>query len=227
MRENEIIFRVDKLMDLCTDKTVLHLGYIQHSHLYEDLIKQERWVHQSLSQVSKKIIGIDYLEKDVNSINHKYGYEGYCGDAQHLEKVNLTEKFDVIVCGELIEHITNPGLMLEGVKRFMHSNSILVITTPNAWGYNYLETLKRDEPEETWVNEEHITWYTFFTLSNTLKRHNFKEVDFRYYYGFNRKVDFYEGINGFVGFIKKLKRLLILSRLKKQYQEGLFFIAKL
>jgi len=48
-----------------------------------------------------------------------------------LENVAIEQKFDIIVCGELIEHIENPGLMLDGIKRFMNDDRILIITTPN------------------------------------------------------------------------------------------------
>ncbi len=39
--------------------------------------------------------------------------------------------FDVIFCGEVIEHVFSPDALLEGIKSVMHSRSIVVLSTPN------------------------------------------------------------------------------------------------
>ena len=43
-------------------------------------------------------------------------------------------KFDVIVIGDLIEHLSNPGLMLYRIKKFCDERTKIIITTPNAFG---------------------------------------------------------------------------------------------
>jgi len=138
------VFRVDELMRLCTNKSVLHLGYVHHSNEYEEVIKNGQWAHANIAKVASSVCGIDYLAKEVEIIREKFGYEGYFGDVTRLEEVKLDRKFDVIVCGELIEHITNPGLMLDGIKRFMHKDSILILTTPNPWGRNFIKRINNE-----------------------------------------------------------------------------------
>jgi len=60
-------------------------------------------------------------------------------------KVNLNEekladkygdiKFDVIFCGEVIEHLFSPDDLLQEIKGLMHTDSILILSTPNLGYY--------------------------------------------------------------------------------------------
>ena len=49
----------------------------------------------------------------------------------NAESIRLNRKFDYIVAGELIEHLSNPGLFLEGMKRHLAKSGKIIITTPN------------------------------------------------------------------------------------------------
>ena len=69
------------------------------------------------------------------------------GDNYHrvdLNKDNLSDvfqgnKFDVIFCGEVMEHLFSPDHLLQEIKKVMHPESILILSTPNL-GY-YLNRL--------------------------------------------------------------------------------------
>jgi SAM-dependent methyltransferase len=219
------LFRLDEILKLCVNKSVLHLGFVQHSHLYDKLISEGIWVHSNIADVASDITGIDYLEEDVKIIKEKYNYEGFFGDANHLENVKLDRTFDVIVCGELIEHITNPGLMLDGVKRFMHPGSVLIITTPNKWANYYFRLAKKNSNEENWINPEHSCWYSHFTLKNTLGKHGFAEVRYDYYFGFETQKRYFMTSPGIRGLLGKLKRKWLMTFTRQQNQLGLFFVA--
>ena len=219
------VFRLDEILKLCTNKSVLHLGYVQHSHLYEKLINEGNWVHSNIANVASAITGIDYLEEDVKIIRKKYNYEGYFGDANHLENVKLDRTFDVIVCGELIEHITSPGLMLEGIKRFMHNDSILIITTPNPWDMTFIKKIRKGSTEENWINPEHICWYSKYTLKNTLARHGYVEKKYDYYFGFETARQYFTVSPGILAPLKRLKRKWVIAITRQQNQLGLFFVA--
>jgi SAM-dependent methyltransferase len=54
-------------------------------------------------------------------------------DLNSLEGAAALEgkSFDVIFCGELIEHLFSPDLLLEWMKTLMHKESLLIISTPN------------------------------------------------------------------------------------------------
>lgn len=216
------IFRKDKIVDLCKDKSVLHLGFIQHSHLYEDLIRDDNWLHKKLDGVSKELVGLDYLKDDVKILREKYGYEAHYADVTRLEELKLDKKFDVIVCGELIEHITNAGNMLEGIKSFMHEESILIITTPNPWAKDRIRLIRRGILEDKWLNPEHTCWYSFGTLKQLLERLGYIEEKYTYSYRDNSKL-YYKNMSG----IKKITNFFRFRNTPLNQYDGLFFISKL
>jgi len=127
-----MIYRKNRLLELVKNKSVLHLGYVHHFD-YQIAIDNNTWLHKDLSNEASNIIRLDYLANEVKEIKDKYNYEGYFADVMKLEDVPFSKKFDVIICGELINHIENPGLMLNGLKRFMNKDTMLVLTTPNQY----------------------------------------------------------------------------------------------
>lgn len=56
------------------------------------------------------------------------------GNVERLEEVKISGQFGLIVAGDIIEHLSNPGLMLDGVKRFCAPQTTLAISMPNAFG---------------------------------------------------------------------------------------------
>lgn len=43
----------------------------------------------------------------------------------------IKEKYDVIFCGEVIEHLYSTDDLLDEIKKLMHEDSILILSTPN------------------------------------------------------------------------------------------------
>lgn len=86
------------------------------------------------------------------------------------------QEFDVVLAGSIIEHLSNPGLMLANIKRFFSENTILIITTPHVWGLlQFIRVaIKRNEA----VNPEHTCWYSIPTLSSLLARYGYYPIEF-------------------------------------------------
>ncbi len=220
-------YRKDEILKYCIDKEVLHIGFIQHSHLWREKIKQNDWLHNKLISVAKHVVGIDYLKDEVEVIKKELGVEAYFGDATKLEELSLEKKFDVIVCGELIEHISNPGLMLDGLKRFMDKDSILIITTPNPWRDLWVRHMFTNYNEENWLNKEHVCWYSFQTLKQLLERYGYQEVDYDYYYAENEKQEKLPLIQKLKNIIKKILGIYQENKNIKNKYEGLIFVSKI
>ncbi len=219
-------YRKSEIIRLCEGKTVLHLGFIQHSHLYETLIKEDKWLHGKIGKMAKKLVGFDYLEKDVRKIKKQFDYECYYADVTKLNEIEYENKFEVIVCGELIEHLENPGLMLQGIKRYMNEQTILILTTPNPWSRQRIRLLKRGIIEAEWLNKEHTCWFSYFTLKQLLERTGYKEEKYDFYYDESEEEEF-QNISKLLKLYLKLKQRFLLKRLPEYFQKGLFFVAKL
>lgn len=217
--------RIKEIVRLSRERSVLHLGFVQH-RLWRERLKQGKWLHSKLSQVANYLVGFDYLEEEVQAIKKEFNYECYVVDVEKIKENFLDKKFDVIVCGEMIEHLSNPGLMLEKIKKFMHDRSILIITTPNPYSQQRVRLIQKDNLERNWLNEEHTMWFTYETLKHLLQRLGFQEVEYKYY----------DIIPKPPGTIKKSIVRLIKGKvfenlhLKKKFtynHDGLFFTAKL
>ena len=134
-----------------------------------DSEKNELWLHGFIAKSASYTLGVDILEEDVQTLR-KLGYNIVCGDATTIE---LPEKFDFVVAGELIEHVWNPGTFISNMARHLKEDGRLLITTPNCFFFlHYLEFLFT-KVENRW-NPEHVAWYDVFTLGNMLRANGYE-----------------------------------------------------
>ena len=178
----EMVQRIDFIKKACEGKKVLHLGCTNYPYT-EIAIAENVHLHLQLEKIAGKLYGFDFDQAGID-ILEKYGVKNlYRADLEKLEEVPLDETFDVIVAGEMIEHLNNPGLFLQGIKRFMNSQTKLIITTINAYsGMRYWQYFLRGkggsmEP----VHPDHVAYYSYSTLKLIVERQDFKVKDFLFY----------------------------------------------
>lgn len=163
----------DFLSQFVRSKTVLDVGCVDHSASVE---QEEHWLHKHLACTAKSILGLDILESEAAELRRR-GYEVVSGDAI---TVSLNRTFDVIVAGEIIEHIDDPAAFVSNLARHLNEQGRLVMTTPHAFFFlHFLESIF-SSPEQRW-NPQHVAWYCPFTLRNLLVR-NGLEVESCYYF---------------------------------------------
>ncbi|OGC89008.1 MAG: hypothetical protein A2142_07130 [candidate division Zixibacteria bacterium RBG_16_48_11] len=164
--------RYQIIQDYCRGKTVLDLGCVEHSAEAEESFTD--WIHRGIKEVAREVIGLDNAQEEVRRLNQK-GYNIVLGD---VENFNLKRRFEVVVCGELIEHVNNPGLLLQNVKRHLLEHGTLIITTPNCDSLTWLPyvIIKGMIP----CNPTHVLWHNRQTLLELCRRYGF-EVGATYY----------------------------------------------
>jgi len=75
-------------------------------------------------KVATEVIGIDLDAESIELAKLHLGMPGlFVGNVEHLEKILLDRTFDVILFGDLIEHLSCPGMAFDGIRRFMSINS--------------------------------------------------------------------------------------------------------
>jgi Methyltransferase domain len=171
--------RWDFILSRCDGRAVLHLGFIGETDatLQTKLhaIKYGQTLHSHLIKHASKVAGVDRNQQALAMIRSELGWGNlYFGDVEHLEDLNLNERFDVVLFGDLVEHLTCPGLALNGIRRFMSGKSQLIISTPNSFALlsNIRFTLGRYRE-----GEEHVTSYSKLTLKALLERHGFEMTE--------------------------------------------------
>jgi SAM-dependent methyltransferase len=140
-------------------------------------------LHFELEKICSDLWGLDADRRGIEILESHGSKQILQGDLERLSEVPLDKTFDVIVAGEIIEHLNNPGLFLNGVKKFMSKDSILLLTTINAYCamrfFYYGARGKRGKAEP--VHPDHVAYYSYSTLKLLLERHDLKMDLFLYY----------------------------------------------
>lgn len=123
-------------------------------------------LHEFIRKKAYSVKGLD-INKQGAEYMRKKGYDVTVGNA---ETFKLKEKFDVVVAGELIEHLDNQGAFLKNIRQHLKKNGRIIITTPNS--FSFRQTL-RNLLGILDVNKEHALWHDKYTLSNIVKRCGF------------------------------------------------------
>jgi hypothetical protein len=139
----------------------------------------------------------------------------------------LEGEFDVIVLGEIIEHL-NPTVVRDVFQRLrkkISPSGILLITTPNGAGfYNLMRTLVGKDAQhppiaDTTMGMPHIHLWTANLLSITLAHTNWIPSEFFYYHGREGEV-FAEGNRHWRSLIHQLflKTAQLVTTLRPQWR---------
>ena len=168
--------RVSYIKEKARGKTVLDVGCVDHEATRE---LGDFWLHKIIKGVAKDILGVDLNSVEVAKLNQK-GYEIIVGD---VEKINLGKKFELIIAGELIEHLSNPGLFLENMRKHLKDGGFLIITTPNAYALRY--ALRHIMHGIVVLNPEHTFYFDYFTLKELCERNGFFIKESYYFFDNN------------------------------------------
>jgi 2-polyprenyl-3-methyl-5-hydroxy-6-metoxy-1,4-benzoquinol methylase len=177
------------ILDICLNKNVLNIGCLAAN--------QEAYLHKEITKVSQSVLGLDIFDS---------GIKNYIkGDAQNF---NFEDKFDVIVIGEVVEHLWNIEGMFNSAYNSLKDNGRLIITTPNAYAFIFLKSaiLGKVVPNDPY----HTLLFDITTLTNMVN--NFA-ADL-----FNGKIFYYEE-KGAASFTYKLQK--ILAKLNKNLSRGI------
>ena len=178
----ELVQRVDFIRQLCAGKKVLHLGCANYPFT-RDSIKNNMLLHYDLEKSAGELYGFDFDQPGLDILAERGTKNLYRADLEKLGDVGLAETFDVIVAGEMIEHLNNPGLFLTGIQRFMNAETRLLLTTINAYcGMRFLwYGLRGRRGKQEPVHPDHVAYYSYATLSELVRRHGLAIDSFMFY----------------------------------------------
>jgi len=157
---------VDKenfIQQSCAGKAVLDLGCIRHSA--EFAVTDPDWLHEKIKSVANRVVGVDYLPDEIKKLK-AIGYDVTFGDV--TKPIHLGETFDVVVAGDLIEHLTNFEGFFDNIDRHLNPGGALILTTPNPFytaQFHYI-AFKGDYL----LNPEHTCWIDPQALSQLIDR---------------------------------------------------------
>lgn len=164
--------RDETIIAMARDSSVLHLGCVGFTDVPSDQRKHlaKETLHWKLTSVAD-VIGVDYSVDIIDDFSACGSFTNIVAcDIQRLEELPVKRTFDVVVAADVIEHLSMPGAMLDGIKPFCGANTKIIITTPHAFGLpNYLRFMSGKFTD----GAEHVMTFNFHNIQALLRRHGY------------------------------------------------------
>jgi SAM-dependent methyltransferase len=118
------------------------------------------WLHARIQEVATKCLGVDVNEESAKKVK-EYGFEVLCFDVLlgrcAAKDVFGEAQFDVVVAGEVIEHLRDPMMLLEVASVALKDGGKVILTTPNPYAPHRVFS---GRTRYAWENVDHL-FYIF------------------------------------------------------------------
>jgi 2-polyprenyl-3-methyl-5-hydroxy-6-metoxy-1,4-benzoquinol methylase len=141
-------------------------------------VSLHRLIHAYVGK--ENLIGADILKHRVHQMRDEWKYDVRICDVETDIPALASEcgTFDMVVAGELIEHLARPGAFLSAAHLLLKDDASLILTTPNAEGiWSYYTYGVRGNKEK---HPEHVCVYRPEHLTNLLIRCGYEVVNIQY-----------------------------------------------
>jgi 2-polyprenyl-3-methyl-5-hydroxy-6-metoxy-1,4-benzoquinol methylase len=164
--------RAQYLCALAAGKSVLDIGCVGRP---DQAFTDPYWLHGQLRASARNLVGLDNNEAGVRQLR-QHGFEIECADCTMFD---IGRQFDLVVAGELIEHLSDHRGFFASVRKHLRPDGVLALTTPNALCLTYaIQNLLYGREEEL---AEHTCLFSPTTLRVMLDQNGFELVRILYY----------------------------------------------
>jgi len=176
--KGSLVDRAEKIISLCKGKSVLHLGCADYPY-FKEHYNSGNLVHQRITEVAKYVVGIDLSAEGITFLS-SLGYKNLIiGDVEKIGDLDINQQFDVVVAGELLEHLSNPGMFFFGAKSLMTNDGILILTVPNVHAVkSFLRVLLF---KNELIHPDHVFYFSQANIDHFCKRYSLKIKEVFYY----------------------------------------------
>src|SRR5688500_13488994 len=126
-RQSPVADRTPYIVELARGKRVLDVGVVDH---VATAWKNPDWLHRQICDAASYCLGVDIMKTGIEHLREA----GF-----NVQRCDITREvpdggpFDVVICGEVIEHVGNPQGLFEMAGRALAPGGRLVLTTPNPY----------------------------------------------------------------------------------------------
>jgi SAM-dependent methyltransferase len=144
--------RAQRIAELCQGRRVVDIGCVDHCVATHE---RSTWLHRRIVETASFCLGVDIAEEGVAAMNAA-GYHAVVHDVSTgLGPVADFAPFDVVVAGEVIEHLGAPQGLFDFASAALVPDGVLVITTPNPYAPHRVRAGQRGV---TWENADHLVY---------------------------------------------------------------------
>ena len=170
------------LSELCRGKRVLHLACAAWPAT-QMWCEDGSLLHLKLMKSASRIAGFDWSTPGLEVLK-EHGVE----DLHHLNLLDQEQvergweqlgfEPEIVLAGELLEHLDRPGMVLENCRRMMSKDCKFVITVPNAFSIrNLLHVLRGYEK----VAPDHVSYYSYSNVRELAERNGMQLERVKWY----------------------------------------------
>jgi len=168
------IDREATVTELSAGKRVLHLGCVGYHWNRNQAVstRYDESLHARIQRVAGEVVGVDTNTEIIDDYARAGIDHGMVvGDVEDLGALDLGEPFDLIVSGNVIEHLSNPGRMLDGMRELSHAGTVILVTTPHGLSLRKYVSHVRGRLRE---GDDHVMTFNGPALANFISRHGFR-----------------------------------------------------
>lgn len=175
--------RVSTIALACADKRVLDLGALDET-AFRSKSGRGTWLHEEIARRAVEVVGVDAstLVPESEGLATAHNARIVRGDvmALGLTLERLRFRPDVVVAGELIEHLPDPLAFLRAVVATPQlAGARLVLSTPNATAFHNV-AIALVSREST--HHDHLFVLSYKTLCTLFRRAGFTNFRLQPYY---------------------------------------------
>ena len=120
-----------------------------------------------------QVTGVDYLEiEGVRERTDRF----FVADLEHGIPAEVGERYDVVIAGDVIEHLSRPGVLLADIRRVLRPGGQLLLSAPN-FGHWYprvrVATGLFGYDRRGILDNTHLRFFTRATLRRTVRAAGF------------------------------------------------------
>jgi len=168
----DLIDKRDWIFKKVVGKSVLHVGPTD-SPCTRSHARQGRLLHAALQGKCKELIGLDLDKSAIEIMREECQItDTQYGNAEELDKLFPEGRFDAIIAGDVVEHMSNVGLFFLTARKVLKPGGELIITVPNSFSIKRIlgAVLLRQERN----NPDHLYFFSAMTLQQVAYRFGYE-----------------------------------------------------
>lgn len=87
-----------------------------------------------IASLDHHLLGIDISPESIAFAESRNSFPNARFKVHNLAEQPLSEKFDFIICSEVLEHLSDPGPLIRAMSEALKPGGLVIITVPNGYG---------------------------------------------------------------------------------------------
>lgn len=165
--------RTTRIVELCRGRRVVDVGCVDHRAATHEAAT---WLHRLVAGAAASCLGVD-IEPEGVAAMRAAGYDAVVHDVSGgLGPVAAGAPYDVVVAGEVVEHLGTPERLFEFARDALGPGGLLVVTTPNPYAPH---RVRAGQLGLAWENADHVLYAFPSGIVELGERTGFRLVEYR------------------------------------------------